>query len=123
MIGQGKLVPQRFDRTELENRIRAQTPARLLEGRLGASYRTSTQLQLRADHAAARDAVQAELDLDGHLGRDFVFRWKLFEISTEARSKAEYLLRPDLGRSFSELVRIRPRESTARIDRAILARK
>ena len=34
-----------------------------MEGRTGASYRTATQLQLRADHAAARDAVQAELDL------------------------------------------------------------
>ena len=52
---------------ELEERIRERTPARLMEGRSGASYRTATQLQLRADHAAARDAVQAELDLIAHL--------------------------------------------------------
>ena len=29
------------------------TPARLLIGRAGTAYRTSTQLQLRADHAFA----------------------------------------------------------------------
>ncbi len=39
------------------NRLRAQTPARILTGRAGAAYRTATWLKLRADHAAARDAV------------------------------------------------------------------
>jgi ethanolamine ammonia-lyase small subunit len=90
---------------ELEERIRERTPARLMEGRSGASYRTATQLQLRADHAAARDAVQAELDLIAHLGQDFLLRWGIFEVSTEARSKAEYLLRPELGRRFDEAAR------------------
>ena len=41
---------------------RAATPARILTGRVGGSYRTSTLLELRRDHAAARDAVNEELD-------------------------------------------------------------
>jgi ethanolamine ammonia-lyase small subunit len=62
-------------------------------------------LELRADHAAARDAVTAELDLVGDLGREFVTRWGLFEVVTKARSKHEFLLRPDLGRSLDELAK------------------
>jgi ethanolamine ammonia-lyase small subunit len=90
---------------ELENRIREQTPARLMEGRSGASYRTATQLQLRADHAAARDAVQAELDLVANLGQEFIERWRIFEVTTRAKSKPEYLLRPELGRTLDEVAR------------------
>jgi len=105
MAGESKVVHQPADWQELENRIRERTPARLLEGRSGASYRTATLLQLRADHAAARDAVRAELDLNAHFSRDFVRRWKLFEVQTEASSKSEYLLRPDLGRTLGEVAR------------------
>jgi ethanolamine ammonia-lyase small subunit len=81
---------------------RQTTPARILTDRSGGSYRTETQLELRADHAAARDAVSAELDLERDLGEDFVTHWGLFEVATRARSKQEYLLRPDLGRSLDE---------------------
>ncbi|HMC89920.1 MAG TPA: ethanolamine ammonia-lyase subunit EutC, partial [Gemmataceae bacterium] len=52
--------------------------------------------------AAALDAVHAELDLERDLGKAFVERWALFEVSACARSKSEYLLRPDLGRRLSE---------------------
>ncbi|HKT51353.1 MAG TPA: ethanolamine ammonia-lyase subunit EutC [Candidatus Angelobacter sp.] len=86
----------------LIERIRARTPARVLVDRAGAGYLTPTQLELRAAHAAARDAVRTELDLERDLGSDFVQRWKLFEASTQAQSKDEYLLRPDWGRHFSE---------------------
>ncbi len=86
-------------------RVRARTPARILAGRAGGSYRSETWLRLRADHAAARDAVTAELDLDRDLGRDFVDRWGLFEVATAARSKQEFLLRPDLGRSLGAAAR------------------
>jgi ethanolamine ammonia-lyase small subunit len=82
--------------------VRARTPARVLVGRAGPAYRTQTQLELRQDHAAAVDAVRAELDLDRDFGRDFVQRFGLFEVATRAACKAEYLLRPDLGRCLSE---------------------
>jgi ethanolamine ammonia-lyase small subunit len=87
---------------EIVRRIRARTPARVFAGRAGAAYTTSTQLDLRAAHAAARDAVRTELDLPGQLGDDFLKCWNLMEVSTEARSKDEYLLQPQRGREFSE---------------------
>jgi ethanolamine ammonia-lyase small subunit len=83
-------------------KIRAQTPARLLAGRSGASYRTSTQLELRDAHAAARDAVRAELHLSANLGDDFMQKWNIFEVCSEATSKTEYLQRPDLGRRLND---------------------
>ena len=83
-------------------RVRTRTPARLLAGRTGGSYRTATQLQLRTAHAAARDAVRSELDLGKHLGDELVERFAIFEVISRASSKEEYLLRPDLGRHLSE---------------------
>ena len=55
------------DIAALIERVRKLTPARVLAGRVGTSYRTRTQLDLREDHAAAVDAVHAELDLEGDL--------------------------------------------------------
>jgi ethanolamine ammonia-lyase small subunit len=86
-------------------RIRARTPARILAGRAGGSYRTETWLELRRDHAAARDAVCAEVDLARDLGEAFVAEWGLFEVATMARTKEEFLLRPDLGRSLEASAR------------------
>ena len=47
------------DFPEVLRKIQERTPARILTGRSGAAYRTSTQLDLREAHAAARDAVRA----------------------------------------------------------------
>lgn len=87
---------------DLIEKIRARTPARVLVDRAGEAYRTPTQLELRHAHAAARDAVRTELDLGRDLSQAFVEEWKLFEVSTLAKSKDEYLLRPDLGRKLDE---------------------
>src|SRR5271169_4502856 len=89
---------------EIVRKIRARTPARVLAGRAGAAYRTNTQLDLRQAHAAARDAVRDELDLE-RFGADFISHWRLFEVSSAATSKDEYLLHPNLGRTFSEAAR------------------
>src|SRR6202795_4421633 len=94
------LIPN-TDSAEIARRIRMHTPARLLVGRAGASYRTQTQLQLREDHAKARDAVRAELELKTAFDAEFIEKWKLFEVSTQAATKLEYLARPALGREFS----------------------
>src|SRR5258705_629010 len=94
---EGQLA-QLADLPEILRKVRAQTPARLLAGRSGAAYRTNTQMELREAHAAARDAVRAELSLLQDFGDDFVRKWNLFEICSRATSKDEYLLRPDLGR-------------------------
>ena len=87
---------------ELERKVRAHTPARLLHGRSGQAYRTETQIELREAHAAARDAVRAEFNLSIDLDPDLVRDWNLFEVHSRATSKEEYLLRPDLGRRLSE---------------------
>ena|SRR5579862_2768852 len=99
-----KLAPL-FDLPEMVKKVRAQTPARLLAGRSGAAYRTNTQLELREAHASARDAVRAELNLFTNAAGDAMQKWSLFEVCTQAASKDEYLLRPDLGRCLNEASR------------------
>jgi len=90
------------DWPELERRIRARTSARLLQGRVGGCYRTLTQLDLREAHAAARDAVRTELNMEKQFDEELIRQWGLFEVSTQAQNKDDYLLQPDLGRVFSE---------------------
>jgi ethanolamine ammonia-lyase small subunit len=85
--------------------VRARTPARILVGRAGPAYRTPTQLELRRDHAAARDSVHDEIDLAADLGAEFVSRRGLFEVRTRAAGKEEYLMRPDLGRQLDDEAR------------------
>ena len=100
-----KLAPPDSPETGLSDilqKVRAQTPARLLAGRSGAAYRTNTQLELREAHAAARDAVRAELNLFTNFGQDLVRKWNLFEVCSQTTTKDEYLLRPDLGRHLND---------------------
>jgi ethanolamine ammonia-lyase small subunit len=105
----------------LIEKIRARTPARVLVERAGAAYRTSTQLELRQAHAAARDAVRTEFDLEKDLGASFVRQWNLFGVLTMAASKDEYLLRPDLGRRLSKASRAElAKECPARADLQIV---
>lgn len=92
------LVPDPDDAIQ---RALDRTPARLLVGRAGPAYRTATWLKLREDHAAARDAVRAEVDLPSAFGTGR----GLFEVQTRAASKDEYLRRPDRGRKLSDEAR------------------
>lgn len=94
------------DLPALMQAIRARTPARILVGRAGPAYRTETQLELRQDHAAALDAVHAELDLERDFGAEFVQRWGLFLVQSRAGDKSEFLMRPDLGRKLDEAARV-----------------
>lgn len=91
---------------EIVRQIRARTPARVLTGRAGAAYRTATQLELREAHAAARDAVRAEMNLEQQFSPEFLKQWELFEVSTQASSKEEYLQHPNLGRAFADASRV-----------------
>jgi ethanolamine ammonia-lyase small subunit len=79
-------------------------------GRAGPSYGTATQLELRRDHAAAVDAVHAEIDLERDFGREFLDRWRICSVHTLAETKSEYLLRPDLGRRLSDAGRVALRQ-------------
>lgn len=95
------------DRSALLPAIRERTPARIFTGRAGLSYRTTTLLDLRADHAAAIDAVRAEIDIARDFDPQFVAERGLFEVQTRAGDKEEFLRRPDLGRRLNDDARAR----------------
>ncbi|MDD2955752.1 MAG: ethanolamine ammonia-lyase subunit EutC [Oscillospiraceae bacterium] len=77
-------------------RMKSRTPARIGVGRAGPRLNTKTLLTLRADHAAARDAVFLDVD------EKRMEALGLFTVSTKCADKNEFVTRPDLGRDFSE---------------------
>lgn len=77
-------------------KMKAQTPARLGIGKAGARYKTITMLRVRADHAAAQDAVFSDVSEEFIKKNNFVF------VKTLCKDKDEYLTRPDLGRRFGD---------------------
>jgi ethanolamine ammonia-lyase small subunit len=77
----------------------------LFLGTAGSALSTAAQLQLRVDHAFARDAVTEELIPETDLGPEFVREWGLFEVTSLAASRMDYLRRPDLGRRLGESAR------------------
>ncbi|MFN8027935.1 MAG: ethanolamine ammonia-lyase subunit EutC [Acidimicrobiia bacterium] len=86
---------------EARRRAAAITPARVFLGSAGLAHTTTDALALRADHAFARDAVDAPLDLTS-AGMSAL---GLFEVATEAADHGTHLLRPDLGRRLSDAAR------------------
>lgn len=72
--------------------LKAAAPCRLGIGKAGARYKTLPQLEFRAAHSAAQDAVFNDVDMD------FVESQGLFTVQTKCDSKDTYLTRPDLGR-------------------------
>ena len=81
------------DRDGLE-RMMARTPARIGVGNCGPRLKTQTMLTLRADHAAARDAVFMDVS------QELLDRLNLFTVETQCTDKTQFLTRPDLGRVF-----------------------
>ncbi len=77
--------------------LKKKTPARIGLGRAGARYKTTTQLRMRADHAAAQDSVFSMVD------EEFVKRMGFIPVQTLCQDKDEYLTRPDRGRRFDEI--------------------
>lgn len=77
------------------------TPARLLVGRHGPAYPTATWLRLRADHAAARDAVGDSIDLQRDL-QQLISTFGLYDVRTLATSRQQYIGRPDFGRRLDQ---------------------
>jgi ethanolamine ammonia-lyase small subunit len=90
---------------EIVQKIRQRTPARIFVER-GAAYSTRMALELRSAHASAVDAVWAEFDLQKDFPPEFTAKWNLFQASSKAESKSQFLLRPDLGRTLSENAKI-----------------
>lgn len=77
-------------------RMKAHTSARIGVGKAGARLKTETMLSLRADHAAARDAVFTDVD------ENILKEMNLKTFKTVCKDKDEFLTRPDLGKKFSD---------------------
>jgi ethanolamine ammonia-lyase small subunit len=93
------------DLRDLRARSRTVTPARLFLDGPGTAYATADLLRLRADHAAARDAVHASLGIDDAALAPLVAEHGLFAVRSCASSLAEHLAQPGLGRRFDDASR------------------
>jgi ethanolamine ammonia-lyase small subunit len=80
--------------------LRHLTPARVGLGRAGASLPTSALLEFTLDHARARDAVHAELDIAAIAAGLDALGLQALQVSSCAQSRKDYLRRPDLGRKL-----------------------
>lgn len=89
------------------NGLAAWTPARIALGRAGASLPTREVLSFALAHAQARDAVHARLDRAALALRLHALGLDTIEVESEARDRATYLRRPDLGRQLDEASRAR----------------
>lgn len=102
--------------------LSARTPARIALGRAGASLPTREVLSFALAHAQARDAVHARLDWAALAAQLRVLGLNTIEAGSEARDRAVYLRRPDLGRSLdgASRERIQAAAGGASFDFAIL---
>ena len=88
-------IPNPYNKEEYM-RIKAKTDARLGVWRAGPRPLTRTTLRVRADNAAAMDAVFNDVH------EEYLERNNLKTYQTKCDSKETYLTRPDLGRIFDE---------------------
>ncbi|TFV48133.1 ethanolamine ammonia-lyase subunit EutC [Blastococcus sp. TF02A-35] len=79
--------------------LRAATRARVALGRAGDGLPTARELEFRAAHAVARDAVHTPLEPD--VVRAGLGDLDVLEVRSAAADRAEYLQRPDLGRRLA----------------------
>jgi ethanolamine ammonia-lyase small subunit len=81
--------------------LRDLTPARVGLGRAGASLPTDALLAFTLDHARARDAVHAVLDVSAIASDLAALGLEALQVASCAHSRADYLRRPDLGRKLN----------------------
>ncbi len=83
--------------------LRRYTPARIGLGRSGVSATTREVLAFSLAHAQARDAIHLPLDADALVAEVQAQGWSdVRVVRSRARSRHEYLLRPDYGRRLDE---------------------
>jgi ethanolamine ammonia-lyase small subunit len=83
--------------------LQVYTPARIALGRAGHSLPTVELLKFQADHAAARDAVYATIEVKS-FSEKLAKRLSLpvFNLKSRVNNRQQYLQRPDYGRRLSE---------------------
>jgi ethanolamine ammonia-lyase small subunit len=82
--------------------LRHFTSARIALGRAGGSLPTAQVLDFAVAHAAARDAVHAELDAEALLQSLRQLGVNALLLATRAADRETYLRRPDLGRRLDD---------------------
>ena len=83
--------------------LRRTTQARIGLGRVGNALPTAAELEFRAAHAEARDAVHDPLDVDDLLAQLAAAGFASpLVVTSQAADRDEYLRRPDLGRVLTE---------------------
>lgn len=87
--------------------LRRFTSARVALGRVGAGLPTAAHLAFQADHAAARDAVRAALDVDTLLADLHTVGLAGIAVRSACPDRPAYLRRPDLGRQLDPSDRAR----------------
>lgn len=88
---------------DLWDTLRRSTQARIGLGRVGNALPTAAELEFRAAHAEARDAVHEPLDVDDVARQlDAAGFGKPVVVTSRAAGRDEYLRRPDLGRVLAE---------------------
>jgi ethanolamine ammonia-lyase small subunit len=102
--------------------LRRHTPARIALGRAGGSLPTGELLDFAKAHAAARDAVWSELDLEALEQAVRPTGLAVVKLQTSVPDRRAYLLRPDLGRRLHEASRqsLQAIDSTRPADVAII---
>jgi ethanolamine ammonia-lyase small subunit len=80
--------------------LRRFTPARVALGRVGAGLPTAAHLAFQADHAAARDAVHAALDVPALQASLAAEGLATRSVRSACPDRPTYLRRPDLGRQL-----------------------
>lgn len=91
--------------------LRRFTAARIAIGRAGGSLPTAELLRFGLDHAAARDAVHSELDMDALESALATLGLPVIRVQTCAPDRLTYLQRPDLGRQLESQSRARLEQS------------
>ncbi len=81
--------------------LRPHTTARIAQGRTGHSLPTSALLAFQLDHARARDAVFAQLDLQTLLPQLESIQPNALLLHSQATDRRQFLQRPDLGRKLN----------------------
>jgi ethanolamine ammonia-lyase small subunit len=79
--------------------LRRATPARIALGRTGDGLPTRRVLEFELAHARARDAVKANLDPAVLIAE--LADWRAVLVRSEAKDRATFLQRPDLGRRLA----------------------
>jgi len=100
--------------------LRRTTPARIGLGRAGMGLPTAAHLDFQRDHALARDAVYAPLDGDAVAAGVADIGLDPIRLRSRAAGRADYLRRPDLGRSLDAESRQRLEQYPARCEIAFV---